>query len=259
MKNLFGALTAGMLVCSSLVASPVGNAAAPMSFQDGVYLPGNPDYSLRVGFSADHIADRHLRVCESGDKSHLDATIMSHTADVTLSMYNRFDIYGRFGVANLGVKQNHTTNDFEIRTAKDSFIWAAGGRVVIYNWDFTTLSAFGEYSHFRADVTDVILGSISSGYTGAHATVRDWNIGIALSHEIDYLAPYIAVKYSDAKATFEDSTITSPSATLKKLESRNHVGAVVGCTFMAGKKFDLSVEGRLFDETAMALVGALRF
>lgn len=259
MKNLFGALTAGMLVCSSLVASPVGNAAAPMSFQDGVYLPGNPDYSLRVGFSADHISDRHMRIDESSDKSHLEAAIMSHTADVTLSMYNRFDLFGRFGVANFVARQNHTTSDFELRTARDSFIWALGGRVVIYNWDFTTLSAFGEYSHFKADVTDVILGSISSGYTSSRATVRDWNVGIALSHEIDYAAPYIAVKYSDAHVNFTNSTISSPSYGLKKMASRNHVGAVVGCTFMAGKKLDLSVEGRLFDETAMALVGAVRF
>lgn len=259
-KNLFGALTAGMLVCTSLVASPVGNAAAPMSFQDGVYQAGNPDYSFRLGFSADHIADRKLKVkTASSSNDHIKTSIMAHTGDVTFSMYNRFDIYGRFGVAEYNMNKNQSTSNLSVHSERDAFIWAVGGRAVIYNWDFTTLSAFGEYSRFEADVDDVVLAEVSSGKTSAIARVSDWNIGLALSHEIDYLAPYIAIKYSDAKVDMKNKTISAPETTLEDLESRYHVGAVLGCTFMAGKKLDLSVEARLIDETAMAVVGAFRF
>lgn len=264
-KNLFGALTASMLVCSSLVASPVGNPSAPMSFEDGVFMAGNPDYSMRLGFSSDYVSDRRLQVNLADNKAHVDATVRSQTIDLAFNFFNKVDLFARYGMGAYGMKQNNITDNLEVRTKSDAHIWALGGRGILYNWDFTTLSAFGEFSQLKGDVTDVVVGAVASGHTTSKATLKDWNIGLALSHQIDYLAPYIGVKYSDARVTYSNPTISFASETsvddheLRKLKSRSNVGAVVGCTFMAGKKFDFTIEGRMFDEAGMCLMGALRF
>lgn len=257
MKNLFGALAAGMLVCTSVMAAPVGNPSAPLNFEDGIFLAGNSDYSLRLGYSGNFVMDRKLEI--KANRSHVDsARIVESTANVTLSMFNRMDVYGRFGSARFGYEQNNTSSNLEVRTA-DAFIWALGGRVVVYNWDFTTLTLFGEYSRFKADVNDVLLGATSSGYSAAEARVRQWDLGLALAHQIDYMSPYVAIKYSDASVRFHNEVISSPSVTLNKLEARGNFGAAVGCTFLAGKKLDLTLEGRFIDENAVSLTGQFRF
>lgn len=265
MKNLFGALTAGMLVCTSLVASPVGNPSAPMSFEDGVVMAGSPDYSVRIGFSNDFVSDRKMQGDVTGNTAHVEASTRSHSVDLAFNFFNKVDIYGRLGRGCFEVRQNLVAGNFSLRSDSELPLWAAGGRAILYNWDFTTLSVFGEYAHLKGKIDDVISGTLFSGELATEVTVKDWNVGLALSHQIDYLAPYVAVRYSDAKTTYSAATAavgSGSSATtvaLDKLKSRSNVGASLGCTFMAGKKFDFTIEGRMFDEHGMSLVGALRF
>lgn len=263
MKNLFGALTAGMLVCTSLVASPVGNPSAPMSFEDGVVMAGNPDYSMRIGFTSDCVSDRKMQNDISGSTAHVEASMKSHSVDLAFNFFNKVDLYGRLGRGSFEVRQNLNAGNFHLRSDSELPLWAAGARAVLYNWDFTTLSVFGEYSHLKGKIDDVISGTLFSGELATKVTVKDWNAGLALSHQIDYLSPYVAIRYSDAKTTYSAATAAvgteSPPVNLNNLKSRSNVGASVGCTFMAGKKFDFTIEGRMFDEHGMSFVGAMRF
>lgn len=254
MKNLFGTLAAGMLFASAVVAAPIGNTSAPLTFEDGMFLPGNSDYSLRLGYSANVVADRKLQL--KSDESNVDSTIFEQTANATISMFNRVDAYARLGNANLNFIANAEGTSIEFRTA-DAFIWALGGRVVLYNWDFTTLALFGEYSRFKATVNNVITFSTGPiNLWGIESRVRQWDLGLSLSQQIDYMSPYVAVKYSDAAVSFRGNDEASEYF---RLEARGNFGAAVGCTFHAGKKLDLSVEGRFIDEKALAFTGQFRF
>ena len=74
------------------------------------------------------------------------------------------------------------------------------------------------------------------------------------------LIPYLGAKYSQARVllgTFGVPIAGNGSGNLH-MKNRTPVGLFLGCTLTTGSYFFLNVEGRLFDEEAIAISAELR-
>lgn len=259
MKKLIGAIAS--LAATVVMASPVNNPASTAQFDAGLFTGAQQDYTVRVGVVSNSVCDRKLEVKSS--KSHVDtASFRESGLALTVGMFNRFDVYARVGAAKLDLLlRNAGGYNTSISTAMGTN-WAFGGRAVLYSIDNTTLNVFGEYSRFRADVKDVVVGADSSGYTASRARAEDWHLGVGVSHTIavspDFsVVPNLAVRYSDAKLRFTNET--SPGiATLERMQARGNFGGSIGCGFYAGKMFGVNVNANFFDEAAVGVTAEIR-
>jgi hypothetical protein len=261
-KKLLGAVVATLALASNLQAGPVQNAVKPMAYQDGVFMTGNNDYTMRLGLVSDNVFDRYL---QKKDKQHVhNSAIGSNSAVITFGFFDRADVWTSFGAGSFGYEDQAAGGATRFKSAtEDDLIWGFGGNVILYNMDFTTLSGFASYRHLKADVKEIEFNGDINEYASqskVKAKYRDWNIGLSLAHQIDNFTPFVNIKYSDAEVKWDNATITAPSSwTFSTLKSRSHIGASIGCSMMASKKFSLSVEGRFFDERALTFSAELRF
>jgi hypothetical protein len=140
--------------------------------------------------------------------------------------------------------------------------WGAGARAVVYQADNTCIALSGEYNAAKPKVERAVYGASSAETAGLKLKHRDWNVGLALSHQIDMLTPYVGVNYSKVKTSFNATAarVTSDnSIALGDLQARNKVGMVVGCNVVAGKKAALGIEGRFISQNAVAVSADVRF
>ncbi|WP_431603745.1 hypothetical protein [Chlamydiifrater volucris] len=122
--------------------------------------------------------------------------------------------------------------------------------------------------------------------------ISEWQVGLALAYRLNFISPYVGIKWSRAKIDFDGAYIAQPqlaakkldlltwnptlagvnqantanadvlrkvSVTLNKLKSRKSTGFVTGATLIDADKFAVTVEGRFIDEKAVHVNGQFRF
>lgn len=266
MKNIF-ALMVGLVTSVAITAGPVGTPAAPMMYEDGVYMSGNSDYSVRIGYMGDFVFDRKMQ--NKNNDRHIvdDMDIISNYGEITLNLFDRVDLFARLGTGHFTQSYRYresgtgANNEVDIYSESD-FKWGLGARAIIYNWDNTVLTLSGDYSRMKPKIERLSLAGTSAEQPNVKARVRDWGVGLAVSHQLDMVTPYIGVKFGDAKVKYNQSVPDGGSSfaiNLRELEARTNVGLVLGCSVLADKKFNVNLEGRLIDENAASVSADLRF
>lgn len=260
MRNLLALMT-GLFASTALLAGPSGNTAAPMMYEDGLYWAGNSDYTLRVGYTGDFVFDRKVETRTNKYKID-DFRVISNAAEITLGLFDRVDLFARLGSAHINARyfdRASTNSEITIETESD-FMWALGGRAILYSWDNTHLGLSGQYSRVKPKVERMSEAGASTETPLLKLRHRDWNIALTLAHQLDNVTPYIGVVTGDSKSKFNQSTQTITTAQpLVDLEARNNLGFIVGASMLADKKAALNVEGRFADQNSVAVTFDVRF
>lgn len=226
------------LTCGVLYALPVGNPSDASLLADGfVWQRACPDFcdpcttwcdwfSFRLGFYGDYVFNRHLEVRESGRDAIIeDCEIFTNAAYLIVNIYERADIFCTLGVSNLFIDTN--VDAFSTfaglpelsRGTLDSvsaFSWSLGARVTLWECGCTSVGAEGQYFQTNPDLRRVsFLFTNDSGIISIYndrffqAKYQEWQAGVGISHRFHFLCPYLAVKWSGARVSFDDATFTS--------------------------------------------------
>ena len=124
------------------------------------------------------------------------------------------------------------------------------------------LGADGRYRHTDLDLDyievdgvkyDIPSGSVSS----AKLELREWQIALAASYQIDQFIPYVGGKYSDLSG--DAKTTVSGTEYKSDLDSDNNFGVFVGADLLVNDSAVINVEGRFIDETALSGGATIRF
>jgi major outer membrane protein len=291
MKKLFVTMLA-ILTCGAAYALPVGNPSEASLFCDGIFWCGNgggcsdpcnpcgswcDSFNFRAGFYGDYVFNRHLKTHghRGGNRSrhHIDHTrINTNAAYMALNLCNRFDVFATLGQSNLWLEGNSssfglltaTGNRFTVETSTE-FSWSVGGRATLWECGCTALGLEGQYFRTNPRVKTVILASTDtinpSGTPRMNAQYNEWQVGLGVSHRINILVPYVAVKWSGADFQFKnfDSARDFFGANPSKYRNSNRWGYAVGVSLVDCGKAALTVEGRFADEKALYVNGQVRF
>lgn len=264
----FLALLTGTLAVCGLSANPMGNAADPVTYEDGISVVGKSDTAFRVGYIGDYVVDRNLHIKHTPHSKSELAMKDFQGAEFTVNMYDRFDVLGRVGYSQYNTRwRTGTAGDTARVSTRSDFAWALGAKAVLYQWDNTTFSVGGSYVQGNAKVDRAEI----TGGTGTPSLMhvsdsnvkqreRKWNVGATMGYQCESFAPYIGIQYIKDKVTFNKSSIADPSITLPtKLENRRKLSAALGVGILAAKKASLNIEGRFIGESAVTLTGQARF
>lgn len=246
--------------------APVGNTAAPEIIQQGFFSPRASSMSLRLGYEADFVTDARL-----GQYDQSSGRVDSYTQDtnsglVTWNFVERLDLFGVFGKSKTEADWRFTNlaNDqvhrIKLKT-KGAFLWAAGARAILYEWNDLFLGMGGRYSASEYAISRVSNDGIAASPEGASLRWRQWQINLDISYKIQIFTPYIGTKYESviSKLRGFSTEISANGTGSNTFKNRSPVGLYLGCTLSNGKFFALNIEGRLIDEEAVTVVADFRF
>jgi hypothetical protein len=255
---------AALCLSSSLIAAPVGNTAAPQLIEEGFFM--NPEIwvDFRIGYEGDFVGDARLKQYGVGSGRVDNFQQYTNAASVTLNILDRLDLYGIFGssrvCADWRIQVDGAIERIEMETLYH-YLWALGGRGILFEWGKTALGCGGRYSYCNYPTAWLTVDAIPYGVNGTYTRWRQWQVDLDISYRIDLFTPYLGLKYSSTHARLGKFpvAISSSGSTRDSFETKTPVGLFIGCSLSTGKYFMLNIEGRLIDEDAVTISGDLRF
>ena len=265
MRHFFGLVLLSILL-SSLPAAPIGNTAAPALIQRGFFSSSRDWVDVRAGYEGDFVADAKMeqRIQGQGRVDTYEEWIQAGT--LTLNFLDRLDLYGVFGMSQTEADWRFedmslgTVTRIEVKT-DDHFLWAIGGRAVLYQWYKVCLGMGARYSSCCYLPSSLHSNGETQTVGGSRFDWRQWQINLDFSYKINLFTPYIGVKYLRATTDLQDFSVPISESLqgVNTFENRTPVGFYLGCTLSTGKYFMLNLEARLVDEEAVTVSGDFRF
>ncbi|MCP5469956.1 MAG: hypothetical protein H7A36_05570 [Chlamydiales bacterium] len=260
-------------------------------------------FSLRVGFWGDYQFNRYMETntgCSA--KRDVDVTrITTNAGYIAGNFWDRFDIFGTLGTTQIdmwgdagiwsaitpGTPANTVVQtgaaDFHMWTTTD-FSWSIGVRGTIWECGCTSIGAEFQYLQSRPDLKffdllqggDLVTGNASAPSFRTRQAFGncfrvkyyDWQIGLGISHRINMLVPYAAIRWNSAKIFMGDARLLQSTAggmsipVQLKLEDLNSIkawGYAVGVSLVDCEKMSLTAEGGFASSLEFAVNGQIRF
>lgn len=260
MKRIF------FLLPIALSAAPVGNPAAPQLITEG-FISANNNFCLssRVGYEGDFVSDARMKQTENGSGDIDNYTQDTNSGTVTLSILDRADVYGVFGSSRTYAdwrfnQPDGATNRIELETSY-RFVWAAGGRFILYEWGNAILGLGGRYSQSSAPISWITFNGAPESISEASLDWHQWQVNLLFSYKIDLFIPYLGMNYlsEHTKAGPFPVPVSGRGSDFLHLKNRSSTGLVIGASLTTGKYFMLNIEGRLINEEAFSISGDIKF
>lgn len=247
-----------------LWSAPVGNPVSPDLIEKGVFTPCDSSFNFRLGYEGDFVSDGRMKQ-NSGERVDFFEQY-TNSAIATLNLLDRVDLYGVLGSSvirsnwRFELFSDETIHRIKIKTDAD-FLWAVGGRAILYQWWNTFLGFGGRYSFCNYHNRELSSDGEQYPVESTHLIWKQWQLNLDLSYKIHLFTPYIGVKYSQQEAKIGDFSVPISSNGLgsNQLVNRDPVGFYLGCGLCSGKYLMINLEGRLIDEEAISLTADLRF
>lgn len=262
----FAVLIAALVASTTLYAAPVGNTSAPELIQEGFFISCDSWINFRVGYEGDFVADGRMKQENQGHGRVDTYQQWTNSGTLTLNILDRIDVYGVFGSSRtqadwrFGDISAGTVTRIELET-KYNFLWALGGRAILYEWCNTSLGFGGRYSYSNYRPSWLTSDGVIQIVDGSQFRWSEWQINLDVSYKIDLFTPYIGIKYLNSTTHLKNFSvpISADFTGRNTFENRIPVGVYLGCTLSTGEYFMLNLEGRLIDEEAVTVSGDFRF
>jgi major outer membrane protein len=285
MGFLFRKMVLCWLVCISMASAyalPLGNPADPGLYSRGLFFddcygydtcfnPCDPcgcnwldSLSFRFGYYGDFVYNRHLERDESDDEGDFEhARFYTNAALLVLNFCDRLDLFGTFGATTGAIETQSSTTltRLELEFAS-SFSWSLGARAILWECGCTYLGIEGQYFRTSMDLKRLTLAAETSSYpSGVEMRHTEWQLGLGLAQRLNFLIPYVGVKWSRVRGDFDGEIIiiAPPGITPPDTKNKNHWGFVAGVTLLDCELAGVTVEGRWGDEKALHVNGQIRF
>ena len=125
------------LFTACLHAAPVGNPAAPHVMCKGFLIPQKCWANIRLGYEGDFVFDGEMKQTRNSSSELDKYSQVTHAGSATLTLLERLDLFGVFGTSRFSAKWRYDLGD-EVKNAemesKHAYLWAAGGRAILYSW-----------------------------------------------------------------------------------------------------------------------------
>ena len=254
-----------LILSTCLFAAPVGNPAAPHVLCKGLLIPQKCWANIRLGYEGNFVFDGEMKQTKNSSSELDKYTQATHAGSATITLLERMDMYGVFGSSRICAKWRFNTLSDEVRNAemetKHAFLWAVGGRAILYSWGNWDLGLGGRYSASHNHISWLTIDGSNVSTKGSRSRWRKWQVNTGLSYHIDLFTPYIGAYYINARHNLKnlDEPIANKGSRNNLFENRVPIGMYLGCSLSNGSYFMLNVEGRVIAEEALTVSGDFRF
>lgn len=250
------------IVCK-IFSSTAGNPLNPEIIEEGFFISPSSWVNLRLGYEGIFVSDARMdKTSEKGKIDNFKSDINSGT--ITLNLKNRIDLFSVLGASRIRsdwrFDNSGTISRIELET-NYKFYWAAGGKIILFQWGNTAFSLGGRYSSTDPSLSFITENGRPQITGNSKIKYRDWQIDLGIAHKIDIFIPYVGAMYLNSKAKIFEAPfiISNDSFNWIEMKNRDRFGVYVGCSLSNCKYFLLTIEARFIDEEAISVVGEIKF
>ena len=242
-----------------------GNPSLPMMPDDGMFIPKEDWLGIKLGYELDRVFDRQLYVVSARPEySHRQLQkyqSLSNFASITMNFNDRFEVFGLLGTMSNEFSQNLFKDTRISYKAPAHFAWGAGARAILAYWGDLQLSINASSVQSDSPLSTLKINEKSYPKKQAECSLRQWQVGMGLSYRFSWFIPYLGVDYSDFRAKIEHLNgikfiFPEKHITFKETYS---MGLCFGFGINPARAFNLNVEARLINETAVSISADFKF
>ena len=253
---------AGLFLSQNSFAGMVGAPAGPLAKEGAALFDLD---RLNIGAETDWIFDKDMVVADrTGEKI---ASSEAYRARIGYVLLEHWEIYGLVGMADMELESTDSTGDHLEDDYDRGLQWGGG---LSSHWELPEewwnlrITVDGQFTGWESEI-DHSRGTLSGTEVNSRGEilVRNYHaavtIGRAYSLERWEFTPYLGVRWS--QMTIEENDRDSDNLIIPDAAWRadDHIGLLLGVSAQLGKIAEVSVEGRLVDETAVAARVRCRF
>lgn len=224
---------------------------------------------MSVGAEGDWVLDRDLVV--SGGINAETESSRSYAARLGYRVWGPLEAYALLGAADLELKVTDAATLEQITEEFDSGFLYGGGLGADFSlpqeWWNLLLRLDGQFVQWKSDL-DRWSGSVNGTFAGTSGDIRARayhaaaTLGRAFGEGDWKFTPYVGGRWSQFTAEENNLDIdATPGDDLSESGWRadDHVGAIIGAAVQIGDRWQVNIEGRFADETAVSARGRFRF
>lgn len=251
-----------LLLAVQAQAFMFGNPGQPWLMTEGMIF-NNHLCSLRAAFLDDYVYSQsfhgEFKIGTTEERPPI-TRLASETAQITLNLARRLDLYGIVGSARLQMDQEVF--------AQNQFAWGVGTKAIFLQWH--NLQVGCDFKYFQTDQKPTFLVAtgvpynITSDFTLQY---QEYQAALGLSYRSGIFCPYLLGTYINAKIIPHPYTfvINVPSigeemdVPMHSFINRNTWGIAVGASLIMGEKGTISLESRFLNQNAINASLEVRF
>ncbi|MCH9627291.1 MAG: Major outer membrane porin [Chlamydiales bacterium] len=276
-----------LLLCSPLVALPIGNPMDATLYSNGLFCgdcyeesycdPCDPCFNwcdawnFRIGFYGDYVFNRHMELKNRDGAKIDDFELFTNALYLAVNVCDRLDVFATLGATSLNLKSNPGVWNNAIRTAlfelqtETDFSWSVGGRLTLWSCDCFFFGLEGQYFYTKPDLHYAVASNNVLAYpSNISLKYSEWQVGLGVSYLVRVgcsgvsAIPYMGLKWAGSCGDFNNGLI-STDITMLDIENSKLWGYGIGMTLLFCDALSMTVEGRFGDEKALYVNGQFRF
>ncbi|MEM8628895.1 MAG: hypothetical protein AAGF04_02320 [Chlamydiota bacterium] len=248
-----------------LFSAPIGNPFMPGMLREELFSLIKIPIHVRVGYEGNFVFDRYLDQYQTGFGSLEKYEIYTNSGRISCDIFDRISLFGTAGSGRIDANFPFSSGPLKHRAvlgSDEELFWSVGGNVLLLDWRLFALGIGLCYSRLCPKISHLSVDGVGYPTEDGSLHYREWQANVGFSYEMDFLVPYIGVKYTSAKSTAHLPYIPDlfvGESQERFWRSRRHVGLYLGSSITSKKSFALTIEARLIDEEAVTVFAAFRF
>lgn len=239
-----------------------GSPNLPNTTQEGIIIPKESWFGLKVGYQNDYVIDKSLKVASRQSAHRIEVfNYYLQQGVMTLNFIDRFEAYGLLGAMKFHIEPRNSDTVRQVYQTNNHFSWGFGARGIIFEWGRAVLGLDFKYLGSSPSLNSISHNGIPRESGSAYLRYREWQIGLGLAFALETFSPYIGAIYNQSTGHYKDlPTDLLPSHKHHfSVISRKKFGMAVGATLSTGKIFDIDLEARMINETALSAAANVKF
>lgn len=240
-----------------------GSPNLPDTAVEGFFIPKDFFLGVKVGFQADYVFDKSLKVASSKSARKIDDfNYYMQQGVLTLNFVDRFEVFGSLGSIRFHIEPRNTSVIRQTYETNNTFTWGLGGRGILFEFSKAVLGVDFKYQASSPHFDLMAQNGVPIESVGdAVLRYREWQIGLGLSYTVDIFTPYIGAIYTQSTGQYKylPHNLLPNHKRHFSVNSRKKFGMAVGTTISTGKIFELDLEARMINETAVSAAANVRF
>ena len=244
-----------------ILALYVGNPALPEILQEGLFFSNENAVAIKTAYQRDWVFNMNMKAVSHVSGSIDDFKNFSDQGVLLVNIFNHISLYGSLGAMRLYTSHIPMTTIQNIYQTDNQLTWGLGCRAFFVSWHNIMFGFDAKYQKANPSIKWMTQnGTPFTPKKSSSIDFNQWQIGLGISYQIALFHPYLAVKYSNAKALFKHLPTHFFSNTNHfTIKNRRKFGLAIGTTLSNNSIFDISVEAQLIDQEALTLTGEVRF
>lgn len=240
-----------------------GSPNLPDTAREGIFIPKDCFFGVKVGYQADYVFDKSLKIANPRSAKAIDVfNYYMQQGVFTFNFIDRFEAYGSMGAIQFHIEPRITQVVRQTYETGNCFTWGLGGRAILFEFSKATLGLDFKYQAASPHIQWIDQNGVpreSVGHTKLR--YREWQIGLGLSYALEIFTPYIGAVYNQSSSEYKNlpRDLLPDYKRHFSVNSKKKFGMALGTTLSTGTVFELDLEARMINETAVSAAANVRF